>query len=148
MAGMGMETQEEVENADVMDPREMWNLGIMACFHRRLILGDKITDPRGGTITADEARLIEKTRTCPTADGDEREPCIVLPVYGYEHSGIAVSVSPFSCPWDSGRLGIIYAPHSRIRECNGAGRVTTKMIERAEAVLISEVEEYNRYLQG
>jgi hypothetical protein len=29
----------------------------------------------------------------------------VFPVYMYEHSGIALSLEPFSCPWDSGQLG-------------------------------------------
>ena len=29
-------------------------------------------------------------------------------VYKYEHGGIALSTSPFNCPWDSGQIGYIY----------------------------------------
>lgn len=30
-----------------------------------------------------------------------------IAVYGYEHSGLSVSLTPFSCNWDSGLLGIL-----------------------------------------
>lgn len=142
-----MDTYTE-EETFVTNPREDWNLGIMACFHRRYRLGDKITDPRGGTITVEEAVRIEGSRTCPTAGGGAWEPCLVLPIYAYIHGGIAVSTEPFSCPWDSGKVGIIYAPYSRIRECYGRKRVTAALLERARRSLLNEVEEYDRYLHG
>ena len=31
----------------------------------------------------------------------------VLPVYLYDHSGLCLSTSPFSCPWDSGQVGFV-----------------------------------------
>lgn len=37
-----------------------------------------------------------------------REHYIILPVYAYVHSGMTISTSPFSCPWDSGQAGFIY----------------------------------------
>ena len=135
------------EEETMTNPREDWNLGFMACFHRRYNLGDKVTDPRGGTITVEDALRIEATNTCPTAGSTAWEPCIVLPVYGYDHSGLAVSTDPFPCPWDSGRLGIIYAAYSRIRECYGRKRVTAALIEKARRSIIGEVEEYDRYLR-
>ena len=136
------------ERAETTNPREDWNLGFMACFHRRYTLGDKITDPRGGTITVEEARRIEESRTCPTAGGGGWEPCIVLPVYAYIHGGIAVNTTGFSCPWDSGKVGIIYAPYSRIRWRYGRKRVTAALLERARRSLTAEVEEYSRFLGG
>jgi hypothetical protein len=38
----------------------------------------------------------------------ERVPAGALrvPVYLYEHGGMALSTEPFSCPWDSGQVGI------------------------------------------
>lgn len=33
------------------------------------------------------------------------KPLAILPVYMYEHGGITISTSAFSCPWDSGLLG-------------------------------------------
>lgn len=35
---------------------------------------------------------------------------VVLPVYKYEHGGVAYSTKPFPCPWDSGLVGYIHAP--------------------------------------
>ena len=34
---------------------------------------------------------------------------VILPLYLYDHSGITMSTGPFSCPWDSGQVGWIYA---------------------------------------
>ena len=31
-----------------------------------------------------------------------------LPIYLYDHSGITINTSGFSCPWDSGMVGMIY----------------------------------------
>jgi len=31
----------------------------------------------------------------------------VFPVYGYAHSGIVLSLQPFSCRWDSGVAGVV-----------------------------------------
>jgi len=33
---------------------------------------------------------------------------VILPLYLYDHSGITMSTSRFSCPWDSGQVGFIY----------------------------------------
>lgn len=37
------------------------------------------------------------------------EKYIVLPLYLYDHSGITMNTTGFSCPWDSGQVGWIYA---------------------------------------
>lgn len=34
---------------------------------------------------------------------------IILPLYLYDHGGITIKTNPFSCPWDSGQVGWIYA---------------------------------------
>ena len=33
-----------------------------------------------------------------------------VPVYAYVHSGVALSLSSFACPWDSGCSGYIFGP--------------------------------------
>lgn len=33
---------------------------------------------------------------------------IILPVYMMDHSGVALSTTPFGCPWDSGQIGFVY----------------------------------------
>lgn len=38
----------------------------------------------------------------------EREGYYIRPLFMYEHSGLAFSLSPFSCRWDSGRIGFMF----------------------------------------
>ena len=44
------------------------------------------------------------------------EGATILPLYMYEHSGIALSTTPFSCPWDSGRLGFVIMTKEKAKE--------------------------------
>lgn len=64
-----------------------------------------------------------------------------LRVYGYSHSGERVSTSPFSCPWDSGHLGYIYATKEDMKEWG---------VDKAAALkqLQSAIEEWDCYLRG
>lgn len=68
------------------------------------------------------------------------------PVYLYDHSGITMRTTPFSCPWDSGQIGIIYMDKDTVIREWGDFHDTTK--EKAEAVLKAEVEEYDCYISG
>jgi len=120
---------------DPMNPRTDYDpLGSMICFHRRYRLGDKhdFSDP-------DDARMFLKNK---------RRIAIVLPLYLYDHSGITMSTSPFSCPWDSGQVGWIYITREKVREEYGCKRISKKMIERVKGYLINEVKEYDQYLTG
>lgn len=55
--------------------------------------------------------------------------CVILPVYMYDHSGIALSTSPFNDPWDSGLLGYIFAYKDDIRKAYGVTRISPKLKE-------------------
>lgn len=72
---------------------------------------------------------------------------IVLPVYLYDHSGITISTSPFSCPWDSGQVGVMYCTHERATSEFG-GKSTHEVREAATKCMTSEVESINSYLVG
>lgn len=39
-------------------------------------------------------------------------PFPLLPVYMYEHGGATINTGGFSCPWDSGQIGYIWAENS------------------------------------
>ena len=52
----------------------------------------------------------------------------ILPLYMYEHSGIALSTTPFSCPWDSGRLGFVIMTKEMAQD---RGLETKEQIEEA-----------------
>lgn len=114
---------------DVGDPRQADNLGTMLLWIRGYSLGDR-----------NPYELIEEFNADWNGDN-----ALIFPVYGYIHSGIALSLSnagyPFNCPWDSGTAGVIYASLEDIKSA-GLDR------DRAAAVLQSEIDDYNKYLAG
>jgi hypothetical protein len=50
---------------------------------------------------------------------DDLGKYVILPLYLYDHGGITMSIGPFSCPWDSGQVGWIYAPKQKFIEETG-----------------------------
>lgn len=73
---------------------------------------------------------------------------IYLPVYAYVHGGVALSTQPFSCPWDSGQSGIIYASREKVRTALGVKRLGKKLLQKAFDALSEEVREYSKILNG
>jgi len=70
---------------------------------------------------------------------------VIIPLYLYDHSGITISTRPFSCPWDSGQVGWIYAPKDTFRKATG---YSEDDLFSAEGILEDEVREYDMYLRG
>ena len=72
----------------------------------------------------------------------EREGGIIVPVFLYEHSGQTISAAPFSCPWDSGKVGFWAATGAQIKaEFDGDK-------DKARACIISEIKTMDHYLRG
>jgi hypothetical protein len=116
-------------------PRDWDNLGHMVCFHRRDNYGDK----HDFSTPADLYEFFKEHRV------------VRLPIYMYDHSGVALSTGrsyPFNDPWDAGQLGYIYATYEEIRKDYGVKHVTQSITLKVEKVLKSEVETYSRYLNG
>ena len=67
---------------------------------------------------------------------------VALPLYLYDHSGITMSTGGFSCPFDSGCVGVIVCDAETVEKEFGGDR------DRAESALRAEVEEYDDYLTG
>lgn len=63
------------------------------------------------------------------------------PVYMYNHSGIAFSLSPFSCNWDSGQVGWLVVTKES-QETMGTP------IDRIEEVAKAEFQEFDDVIQG
>lgn len=120
-----MKTYRIEQDTDCVNPREWDNLGTMAFFHRRYTLGDSGNFPME-----------------PPKDS------IWLPVFMYDHSGLTIRTYPFECRWDSGKLGYIFASKEKVRKETGWQRITAKRKARIESYLISEVETYNKWLNG
>jgi len=129
------------QDTDPQNPRiECDQLGTMVCFHKRYGLGDKDTGYRAEDFSSwDELE---------DAISKEHDPAVLLPIYLYDHSGITINTSGFSCPWDSGRLGLIFAAKRKICDEFGWKRLTKKRLERVETYLRNEVETYDQFLTG
>jgi hypothetical protein len=137
----------------VTNPREEFdNLGTMICWHRRYNLGDKhnydscpdfwealgkevgLEDIQDGFgVTDQQGEIIESK-------------VVMLPLYLYDHSGITIRTTPFSCSWDSGQVGFIYVTYDRIKKEFGEVNEETK--EMARKALLAEVEMYDFHLLG
>lgn len=116
----------EIDTDDMPpDPRKEWeHIGTIATWHGRYQLGD------------------EQPKKDPQEFQEELpEGTVILPVYMLDHSGITLSTGPFSCPWDSGQVGIIYVTPDRLK---------AESIDwsRAEEILKSEIVEYDQYVKG
>ena len=77
---------------------------------------------------------------------EQMEGMMILPLYLYDHSGITMNTTGFSCPWDSGQVGWIYADRRRIEA--EYGKVTPETVEKARQVLEGEVKSYDYFLTG
>jgi hypothetical protein len=132
---------EIVQDEDAQNPRTEWdNLGTMVCGHRRYNLGDK----DAGYDTADFGSWAEMR----AAIERENKGCIILPLYLYDHSGITMNTTGFSCGWDSGQVGFIYVSRATILKEYGGKIVTEKLRKRVTQYLVNEVATYDDYLTG
>lgn len=150
-----------IHDEDAENPREEWdNFGTMVCLHSRYSLGDK-----DGYETLQEAVYSHKNykewwhdENNPNAYDEqelshwveiaERLGMIVLPLYLYDHSGITMNTTGFSCRWDSGQVGIIFITREDIRKEFQVKRVSKKLIESVKEILVAQVETYDKWLTG
>ena len=73
---------------------------------------------------------------------------VLLPVFLYDHSGLAMNTIGFHCPWDSGQVGYVYVTLEAVRKEFGVKRVTKALREKAEDILRGEIVSYDAYLGG
>ena len=143
-------------------PREWDNLGIIVGTHGKYDLCDEdnIHSGYGGSYLKDFlAYLNQKYDICLdeqgfTLDTNELEythfeliehwankNITYLPVYMYDHSGIAIKTTPFGCRWDSGQIGYIYCDQEKL---NKMGTPSSQ----AERVLKQEINVYDQFVRG
>lgn len=122
---------EIILDSDPINPRNDDNLGTLCLFHNKYRLGDK----DHGFETPEEVE-----------DFLNENEVVFLKVYGYDHGGLAIRTSPFSCPWDSGRLGVIFVTKKKV--IKEYGDFSEESITKAKNRLESEVSVYDDYTQG
>lgn len=78
----------------------------------------------------------------------ERRGYIVLPLSCYDHSAVRIYIGGKCDAWDSGRLGWYIVSKEKVRKEYGVKRISPKLLEKVKAVLESEVETFNHYING
>ena len=78
----------------------------------------------------------------------ELDVAYIAPVYAYIHSGMTISLQPFSCRWDSGKLGWVVVTKKDLRENYSIKRVTQKYIDKAEQHVEAEIKTLDQYIRG
>lgn len=82
---------------------------------------------------------------------------IAVPIYVYEHSGVALSTKPFTCYWDSGQVGLNYVSRAKAEEELGSIRYPLSypkgihikdVEEHALFILEAEVKLVHQYING
>lgn len=128
---------EVTQDTDPISPADWDNLGeIVYSVHSRYVLGTK-------SATQGELKDIARQIEIGTLIG--------LPVYAYIHGDVkirAADSNPFSCPWDSGQSGFVYAPREQVFREYGGKRMTKRIREAAKNLLRQEVETFSQYLEG
>lgn len=142
------------QDDEAESPRDWDNLGTMACNHRKYNLGDvQVTDEEDFLLNLVDGDVYNQHYWDNEDTGwlwkqAEKELCVILPLYLYDHSGITMRCTPFSCPWDSGQVGYTYVTKEQVRKEYNRKRITKKLRDRVEKVLRQEVQTYNDYLTG
>ena len=139
---------------DSMNPRIDWDNGTtMVCQHKRYSLGDKNhgVDLDGCNDWADVEQAII----------DQKSPIVILPLYLYDHSGITMNTTGFSCRWDSGQVGFIFVDEEKA-EMIGWTKEYAETISKSDNekykgktreeiltdFMLSDVEIYDNYITG
>lgn len=125
----------EIFNDDMgISPRDNDNMCIIHIAHRNFSFGDEhYTDGESVKAAEREAK----------AKGD-----IVLPLYMYNHSGVTIALTPFSCRWDSGQVGFVQVKKSEIIANWGKKNWTKKLRLKALEVAKGEVKELDSFING
>ena len=124
-----------IVNADPypVNPRaEFEQLGTLVCWHRRYALGDKHDWP-----SPEEFEAVMEERSY-----------IRLPVFMYDHSGITIATTPFSCSWDSCQIGWIFVEWIKLRAAFPKLRRRADLEAEGKRVLRAEIAELDQYLTG
>jgi len=126
------------QDQDPMNPRTDWdNITTMICFHKRYDLGDK-TDYKSSDFDS-WGELKEHIES-------DNKVLMIKPLYMYDHSGITISTSSFSCQWDSGQIGWVFITEKQLNLM--CGKDYDRSEEKLEEIIKGEVKIYDQYLTG
>ena len=137
------------QDSDAETPRHDSNLGTFWTMERNTNSPDPLTC-RGNAFQS-LADLLNCAGTWESIRKALDKQAVWFPVWKYEHSGVvyaAADSNPFSCPWDSGQAGVIFALKADVRKEYSVKRVDAATRAKAEKVLQGEVETYSQWANG
>ncbi len=118
-------------DTDPESPRAWDNLGTIVLNNRsRYSFGDETASP-------DYIKELEADKEL-----------ICVPIYIYDHSGITINTTGFSCKWDSGQIGVIYVPKQVAVKEFGKKVCTQKVRDKALKCLQGEISDLDAYVSG
>jgi len=134
---------------DPMNPRTEWdNFGTIITSHRRYSMGDDQTSDLQEYFASlagySDDYLYNNEVSLNQSIKRLQKTHVVLPVYMYDHSGIALSTGSFVCSWDSGLLGFIFVSKADAKKEFGK----YGYCKRAAKLLENEIETYDQYCRG
>lgn len=146
-----MPTLKIVQDNYPSNPRDDDNVCLMVCKHRKYALGDK--DAKQTLATMLEVYSDNYSIQELVAMAHERDLVLLSkPLYLYDHGGITMSTSEFSCQFDSGQVGVIIAFKEKIKDELSVKRmgkkVKEKMLDFANKHIDAEVKVYDQYISG
>lgn len=148
---------------DPTSPREDDNVGTMVCWHPRYRLGDEqpriSPDDYLRNLACEADPKLETTLEWLEEKGLEvryhraiertlAKHYFFRELYLYDHSGLTMRTSAFSCPWDSGCVGFIYVSRSKARQEYGFKVLTKERERKVYTFLDGEVATYDQFLTG
>lgn len=123
---------EIMQDSDSESPRDWDNIGHFVMFHTRYNFGDEHNFASIQSLY----------------DFFEENKVIYLPVYMYEHSGITINTTGFSCPWDSGKIGYIYVTYEKALKEFNQKIMSDKLKNKIYDILKSEIKTLDQFLRG
>jgi len=123
-----------VTDLNAESPREWDNLCIIHVAHQHYNIGDE---------NYNDHESIKAAEREAKRNGD-----LVLPLYMYDHSGITIALTPFSCKWDSGQVGFVQVPRLKMMEEFGKKLFTSQLKQKGRKIAEGEVENLDTYVRG
>lgn len=128
---------------DPINPRkDCDNEDVMVVFHKKYALGDDVS--KHGYRKDDfsswdelEAQIIK-----------DHDPVVIKPIYMYDHSGITIATTPFSCKWDSGQIGFVFMPKKGAYAAYMTKRITKAIKAKCEQYIDATIKEYDAFISG
>lgn len=124
----------------------------MICFHRRYKLGDahQYKEPTDllYALASNKVWYDLEYKGMDELMRIVEKYYYILPLYLYDHSGITMRTSPFSCQWDSGQVGWIYIDKRDAAKEYGIKKIRPSHREKIFQLMEAEVQEYDCFLRG